>query len=82
MMIRQLAHEIKNPLGGIRGAAQLLGRELKESRASTSSPRVIINEADRLAALGRFDVRAGAAAEQGAAQRARSLRARVPPAAR
>ncbi len=28
MMIRQLAHEIKNPLGGLRGAAQLLGKEL------------------------------------------------------
>ena len=29
-MIRQLAHEIKNPLGGIRGAAQLLERQLPE----------------------------------------------------
>lgn len=50
MMIRQLAHEIKNPLGGLRGAAQLLGRELQspDLREYTS---VIISEADRLAAL-------------------------------
>jgi two-component system, NtrC family, nitrogen regulation sensor histidine kinase GlnL len=51
MMIRQLAHEIKNPLGGIRGAAQLLGRELKEEQGFNEFTRVIINEADRLAAL-------------------------------
>ena len=29
-MVRQLAHEIKNPLGGLRGAAQLLERQLKD----------------------------------------------------
>jgi two-component system, NtrC family, nitrogen regulation sensor histidine kinase GlnL len=51
MMIRQLAHEIKNPLGGIRGAAQLLGRELKEEQGFNEFTAVIINEADRLAAL-------------------------------
>lgn len=47
---RQLAHEIKNPLGGLRGAAQLLQRRLEteESKAYTD---VIIREADRLAAL-------------------------------
>jgi two-component system nitrogen regulation sensor histidine kinase GlnL len=50
MMIRQLAHEIKNPLGGIRGAAQLLGRELVDA-GLTEYTGVIINEADRLAAL-------------------------------
>jgi two-component system nitrogen regulation sensor histidine kinase GlnL len=50
MMIRQLAHEIKNPLGGIRGAAQLLGRELA-AQGLTEYTAVIINEADRLAAL-------------------------------
>jgi two-component system, NtrC family, nitrogen regulation sensor histidine kinase GlnL len=50
MMIRQLAHEIKNPLGGIRGAAQLLGRELA-AQGLTEFTGVIINEADRLAAL-------------------------------
>ena len=50
IMIRQLAHEIKNPLGGLRGAAQLLDRELPEAtlREYTS---VIISEADRLTAL-------------------------------
>jgi len=49
-MIRQLAHEIKNPLGGLRGAAQLLERQLDSDdlREYTS---VIISEADRLAAL-------------------------------
>ena len=49
-MIRQLAHEIKNPLGGLRGAAQLLERQLEdeEQREYTA---VIISEADRLAAL-------------------------------
>lgn len=50
LMIRQLAHEVKNPLGGLRGAAQLLERELAEAslREYTS---VIIREADRLTAL-------------------------------
>ncbi len=49
-MLRNLAHEIKNPLGGIRGAAQLLESELgsNEQREYT---RVIISEADRLQAL-------------------------------
>ncbi|NMM28724.1 MAG: PAS domain-containing protein [Glaciimonas sp.] len=52
-LIRNLAHEIKNPLGGIRGAAQLLElelpeRQLKELREYT---QVIIKEADRLQAL-------------------------------
>jgi len=49
-MILQLAHEIRNPLGGLRGAAQLLERELPtpELREFT---RIIIGEADRLAAL-------------------------------
>ena len=50
LMIRQLAHEIKNPLGGLRGAAQLLERELQEA-ALKEYTRVIIGEADRLAAL-------------------------------
>jgi two-component system nitrogen regulation sensor histidine kinase GlnL len=52
-LIRNLAHEIKNPLGGIRGAAQLLElelpeRQLKELREYT---QVIIKEADRLQTL-------------------------------
>jgi two-component system nitrogen regulation sensor histidine kinase GlnL len=50
MMIRQLAHEIKNPLGGLRGAAQLLGRELSNDSLREYTG-VIINEADRLSAL-------------------------------
>jgi two-component system nitrogen regulation sensor histidine kinase GlnL len=50
LMIRQLAHEIKNPLGGLRGAAQLLSKQLADAsmREYTS---VIISEADRLAGL-------------------------------
>src|SRR3984893_4244092 len=50
LMVRQLAHEIKNPLGGLRGAAQLLERELPAA-ALKEYTRVIIGEADRLAAL-------------------------------
>jgi two-component system nitrogen regulation sensor histidine kinase GlnL len=49
-MVRQLAHEIKNPLGGLRGAAQLLERQLKDP-ALHEYTKVIISEADRLAAL-------------------------------
>ncbi|MFP5443787.1 MAG: two-component system sensor histidine kinase NtrB, partial [Betaproteobacteria bacterium] len=49
-LIRNLAHEIKNPLGGIRGAAQLLEMEL-ESRELTEYTQVIIHEADRLQSL-------------------------------
>lgn len=49
-MIRQLAHEIKNPLGGLRGAAQLLGRQLSSDELREYT-EVIISEADRLAAL-------------------------------
>ena len=50
LMVRQLAHEIKNPLGGLRGAAQLLERELPGA-ALKEYTRVIIGEADRLTAL-------------------------------
>lgn len=49
-MVRQLAHEIKNPLGGLRGAAQLLGKQL-DSDELREYTEVIISEADRLAAL-------------------------------
>jgi two-component system, NtrC family, nitrogen regulation sensor histidine kinase GlnL len=49
-LIRNLAHEIKNPLGGIRGAAQLLDREL-ERPALHEYTQVIIKESDRLQAL-------------------------------
>ncbi len=52
-LVRNLAHEIKNPLGGIRGAAQLLemelpGRELKDLREYT---QVIVRETERLQKL-------------------------------
>jgi len=49
-LIRSLAHEIKNPLGGIRGAAQLLEREL-DRPPLIEYTQVIIGEADRLQAL-------------------------------
>ncbi len=49
-LIRNLAHEIKNPLGGIRGAAQLLEMEM-ESRELIEYTQVIIHEADRLQTL-------------------------------
>ena len=49
-MIRQLAHEIKNPLGGIRGSAQLLARQLKDKEL-TEYTDVVISETDRLANL-------------------------------
>ena len=50
LMVRQLAHEIKNPLGGLRGAAQLLERELLDPSLREYT-RVIISEADRLTHL-------------------------------
>lgn len=49
-LMRGLAHEIKNPLGGIRGAAQLLEREL-EDRRQAEYTQIIIGEADRLRTL-------------------------------
>jgi two-component system nitrogen regulation sensor histidine kinase GlnL len=49
-LIRGLAHEIKNPLGGLRGAAQLLERELPD-RSLRDYTRIIIDEADRLQKL-------------------------------
>ena len=48
-LIRNLAHEIKNPLGGIRGAAQLLQMDI--SKELTEYTQVIIHEADRLQTL-------------------------------
>jgi two-component system, NtrC family, nitrogen regulation sensor histidine kinase GlnL len=57
-LIRNLAHEIKNPLGGLRGSAQLLERELEQSGLGRSYfdelreyTQVIIKEADRLQTL-------------------------------
>ena len=49
-MLRGLAHEIKNPLGGLRGAAQLLASELTENSLREYTD-VIISEADRLRKL-------------------------------
>ena len=49
-LIRNLAHEIKNPLGGIRGAAQLLESELPND-ALREYTQVIVKEVDRLRAL-------------------------------
>ncbi len=46
-LVRGLAHEIKNPLGGIRGAAQLLAQEIAGEEL-TDYTNVIIEEADRL----------------------------------
>jgi two-component system nitrogen regulation sensor histidine kinase GlnL len=49
ILIRGLAHEIKNPLGGIRGAAQLLAAELNDEQSEYT--QVIIDETDRLRSL-------------------------------
>jgi len=49
-LLRNLAHEIKNPLGGLRGSAQLLERELERPELREYT-QVIIKEADRLQAL-------------------------------
>src|SRR5512134_297699 len=49
-LIRNLAHEIKNPLGGLRGSAQLLERELDRPELREYT-QVIIKEADRLQSL-------------------------------
>ncbi|MEW6981016.1 nitrogen regulation protein NR(II) [Colwelliaceae bacterium 6471] len=48
-LIRGLAHEIKNPLGGLRGAAQLLNKELNDDQKEYTS--MIIEQADRLSNL-------------------------------
>ncbi len=49
-LVRGLAHEIKNPLGGLRGAAQLLAKELP-NETLTDYTNIIIEEADRLSNL-------------------------------
>lgn len=49
-LVRNLAHEIKNPLGGIRGAAQLLALDLPSPELAEYT-QVIIHEADRLQTL-------------------------------
>jgi len=49
-LIRNLAHEIKNPLGGLRGSAQLLEKELQKDELREYT-QIIIKEADRLQTL-------------------------------
>ncbi|MEH6452641.1 MAG: nitrogen regulation protein NR(II) [Psychromonas sp.] len=49
-LVRGLAHEIKNPLGGLRGAAQLLENELPDPELKEFT-QIIIEQADRLSAL-------------------------------
>jgi two-component system nitrogen regulation sensor histidine kinase GlnL len=49
LLVRGLAHEIKNPLGGLRGAAQLLEREISNEQKEFT--QIIIGEADRLQKL-------------------------------
>ncbi len=49
-LLRSMAHEVKNPLGGIRGAAQLLERELDDPELAEYT-EVIIDEVDRLKKL-------------------------------
>ena len=50
LLVRGLAHEIKNPLGGLRGAAQLLDLELQDPELKEYT-QIIINESDRLQGL-------------------------------
>ncbi|MFA0551078.1 nitrogen regulation protein NR(II) [Vibrio lentus] len=50
LLVRGLAHEIKNPLGGLRGAAQLLGKMLPDQSLNEYT-QIIIEQADRLRAL-------------------------------
>ena len=50
LLVRGLAHEIKNPLGGLRGAAQLLDMELNDPELKEYT-QIIIDESDRLQAL-------------------------------
>lgn len=49
-IVKQLAHEVRNPLGGVRGAAQLLARRMSDEEL-VSYTQVIISETDRLTSL-------------------------------
>ena len=81
LMVRQLAHEIKNPLGGLRGAAQLLERELPEP--GLTRIHAAHHRRGRPAhGAGRLHGRPDARTRQDLGERARDLRARVSPAAR
>ena len=46
-LARTLAHEVKNPLSGIKGSAQILSKKLKDD-FSTKFLKIIIDETDRL----------------------------------
>ncbi len=48
-LLNELAHEIRNPLGGLRGAAQLLAEEIESTQKPFTD--IIIREADRLGEL-------------------------------
>ena len=50
-VLRSVAHEVKNPLGGLRGAAQLLERELEDQSELKEYTNIIIRETDRLCSL-------------------------------
>ena len=52
-IMKGVAHEVKNPLGGIRGAAQLLAGELSRRVNLQEYTDIIISEVDRLRTLGR-----------------------------
>lgn len=62
--LRGLAHEVKNPLAGMRGAAQLLGRRVADGESSRLAA-LIVSEADRLAALADRLLQARARADVG-----------------
>ena len=47
-LVRSLAHEIKNPLGGLRGAAQLIQKEYNHDSSLCEYCNIIIEQADRL----------------------------------
>ena len=61
--LRGFAHEVKGPLAGVRGAAQLLQRRVADAELAELA-QLIVNEADRLAALSDRLLNAGAAAQR------------------
>jgi len=51
LMVRRLAHELQNPLSGIKGATQLLARQVDDNQALQEYPEVILNEIRRMERL-------------------------------
>ena len=51
LMLKGLAHELQNPLSGIKGATQLLARKLGKSSSHSEYPEVILKELERLERL-------------------------------